>query len=172
MSTKTLGTSRKTVTKLIEKSFYWPNLSNDAKDYCIACDRCQKVTKNSPAKSPLVERELVSVHFERVAIDIVGPLTKSKKGHQFLLTYIDVASRWPEAIPLRTVTAKSVLGALTPIFSCNGFPRILISDNAKQFTGKAMKDYCKKFNIQQVHSAPYRPQSNGLIERFTAQSHP
>ena len=77
-----------------------------------------------------------------------------------------MASRWPEAIPLRSATAKVVIQALIDIFARNGFPRVLISDNGSQFTCEQMKDFRKKHGIEKIETAPYRPQSNGLVERF------
>ena len=84
----------------------------------------------------------------------------------YILTYIDVASRWPEALPLRSATAKLVTQALLEVFCRNGFPRVIVSDNGSQFVCNHMKDFCKKYNIEQITTAPYRPQSNGLVERF------
>ena len=82
----------------------------------------------------------------------------------FLLTYIDVASSWPEAVLLRSATANMVMQALTEIFSRHGFPTVI--NNGTQFTGKQMRDFCKRHNIQKLEMAPYRPQSNGIVERL------
>ena len=138
----------------------------DAAEHCKSFEVCQRVSKATPRRAPMVPREVLMVPYERVCIDIIGPLPRSKKGFTFILTYIDVASRWPEAVPLHTATSSAVLGALTSIFSRNGFTRVLISDSGPQFVGKAMTDLCKRFGISKVESAPYRPQSNGIEERL------
>ena len=52
-----------------------------------------------------MEREVLTEPFEVIAFDIVGPLPKGKGGCRFVLTAICMASKWPEAIPLRTITA-------------------------------------------------------------------
>ena len=67
---------------------------------------------------------------------------------------------------MRSATAKVLIQALIDIFARNEFPRFLISDNGSQFTCKQMKDFCKKHGIEKIETAPYRPQSNGLVERF------
>jgi len=139
-------------------------LWKDVGNHCRSCSTCQWVTKATPRKTPIVPKEVLTVPFEQVCVDLVGPLPKSKRGHKFLLTYIDFASRWPEAVPLRSTTAKSIIGALTSIFTRTGFPRVLISDNGPQFIGKGMRDFCFKFGIAKIESAPYRPQSNGIVE--------
>ena len=141
-------------------------MRKDAAEHCKSFEVCQRVSKATPRRAPMVPREVLMVPYERVCIDIVGPLPRSKKGFTFILTYIDVASRWPEAVPLHTATSSAVLGALTSIFSRNGFTRVLISDSGPQFVGKAMTDLCKRFGISKVGSAPYRPQSNGIVERL------
>ena len=117
-------------------------------------------------KAPMVVREIVAVPFERVCIDLVGPLPKSKGGYQYLLTYIDVATRWPEAVALRSIQARPVVEALLEIFSRNGIPKVIISDQGTQLTGKIMKELTTVYGISKVETSPYHPQSNGLVERL------
>ena len=67
---------------------------------------------------------------------------------------------------MRKTTTHEVLKCLKEIFSRNGYPRTLISDNGPQFTGKVFDKFCDKHGIKHICSAPYRPQSNGLVERL------
>ena len=83
------------VTHHIQKSFYWPGMWKDVDKHCKSCDVCLRINKAIPRQAPMKEREVLMVPFERVCVDLVGPLPKSKKGHIHILTYIDVASRWP-----------------------------------------------------------------------------
>ena len=85
----------------ISRSFYWPTMWKDAADHCSRCEACQRNSKLNPKPSPLIEREVVTVPTDRVCVDLVGPLPKAKGG-EYLLTNIDVATRWPEAIPLKS----------------------------------------------------------------------
>ena len=160
--------SQNSVVKHITKSFYWPTLWKDVRVHVQTCDTCQRVTKKSPKRAPMITREIVTVPFERVSIDIVGPQPKSRGGFQYLFTYIDNASRWPEAEPLRSITTKSVMKALETICLRNGFPRIVVSDNGTQFCSNEFKKFCQQHNIKSIKSSPYRPQSNGLVERMHA----
>ena len=112
------------------------------------------------------EREVVTILSERVCIDLVGPFPTAKGGYQFLLTYIDMATRWPEAIPLRTTTTHIVNDQLKSIFSRNGFPTTIVSDNRPQFTGKAFEKFLRDKGIEHVKSSQYHPQGNGVVERM------
>ncbi|XP_076049340.1 uncharacterized protein LOC143030018 [Oratosquilla oratoria] len=104
-----LGT-RKTYAKIISH-FYWPKLRRDVSTYCRTCRPCQLVGKPSPSIKPfpLQPIPVIKEPFSKITIDCVGPLPKTPRGHQFLLTIIDCATRYPEAIPLRRITAKNVV---------------------------------------------------------------
>ena len=86
-------TGKNTVAKNIQPLFYWPSLWRDSNRHGKSCEACQKTSKRGPRPNPMQEREVVTIPPERVCVDIVGPLPKSKKGYTYLLTYIDVASR-------------------------------------------------------------------------------
>ena len=60
--------------------------------------------------------------FSRVLIDCVGHLPKSRVGNQYLLTIMCTSTRFPEAIPLRNIKAKTIVKALTKFFSFVGVP--------------------------------------------------
>ena len=70
---------------------------------------------------------------EHVLVDCVGPLPKTKSGNQFLLTIMCVATRYPEAIPLRKITSQSVVKALIKFFSTFGLPKIVQTDQGTNF---------------------------------------
>ena len=109
-STPMAGHSGSNRTKYkIMKLFYWPDMGRDITTFCQACHHCQKRAKKTHSKAPLViTAPSISQPFDKVAIDIVGPLPMTKKKNRFELTYIDLGLRYPEAAPLRTVTARDI----------------------------------------------------------------
>ena len=150
----------------IRKFFYWPSMTADVSKHCRSCDKCQKHSKQSPKVMPMQEREIVTLPSERVCVDIVGPFPVAKGGFRFLFTCVDVATRWPEAIPLKKTTTKFVIDQLTLMFSRNGFLSTVVSDNGPQFTGDSFKCFLKLKGIEHVKASPYHPQGNGVIERM------
>jgi hypothetical protein len=56
--------------------------------------------------------------FKRVAVDLTGPIVPcSERGHRFILTVTDYATRYPEAVALKRIDAVTVAEALVEIFT-------------------------------------------------------
>ena len=150
-------------------NFYWPGVNKDVTYYCRSCDVCQKTTdKGRERPAPLGEMPIISVPFQRVAIDLVGPVVPSRRGHRFILTVIDYASRYPEAVALKKIDVVSVAEALIEVFCRVGFPEEILSDRGSQFMCDVMKEVSRLLSIKQLFSSPYHPICNGLVERFNA----
>ena len=157
--------SRKVLSLLREK-FSWPGMGQDVIKHCRSCDICQKCSKPRARQVPMVERQVMTEPFEALAFDVVGPLPKGKGGCTFLLTCICMASRWPEAIPLRNVTANAVSQGMLEIFSRTGVPLKIITDQGPQFVGKVITRLCETLHIENIMTSPYRPEGNGVVERM------
>ena len=97
--------------------FYWPGVKRDVERYCQTCPECQRVAPRSSARNPLVPMPIIETPFDRIALDIVGPLPKTSRGHRYILVLVDYATRYPEALPLRAATAKAVARELMLLFS-------------------------------------------------------
>ena len=154
------------VLSLLRQKFDWPGIGQDVIRHCRTCPVCQKCSKPQARKVPMVERKVMSEPFESMAFDIVGPMPKGKGGHRFLLTCVCMASRWPEAIPLRSITASAVAQGMVEVFSRTGIPLQLVSDQGSQFVGKVVSKLCKSLNIDRIQTSPYRPEGNGVVERM------
>lgn len=79
---------------------------------------------------------------------------------------VDAHSKWPEVIKMSTTTSSQTIDVLRTVFSRNGLPTTLVSDNGPQFTSKEFEDFVNANGIKHVKTSPYHPSSNGLAERF------
>lgn len=154
--------------QLILKHFYWPGLKSDVARYCRSCHICQITGKpnQSIPRAPLHPIPVVGEPFERIIIDCVGPLPRTKTGNQFLLTLMCTATRYPEAIPLRRITASVIVKALTKYFSTYGIPRVIQSDQGSNFKSKLFKQVLDELSIRHAVSSAYHPESQGALERW------
>ncbi|GFT66009.1 transposon Ty3-I Gag-Pol polyprotein [Trichonephila clavipes] len=93
----------------IKYNFFWPNMSGKIAKFVQTCKGCQlrkpeKIGDRAPI-TPIVRPELP---FEIVNIDVIGPIQPpSGRGHKCVLCMMDQHTRWPEAVPLRSLTAKN-----------------------------------------------------------------
>ncbi len=158
--------STKKVRDILHSRFTWPYIARDIDSHCRSCETCQRSNKRGERKALMVERPVISEPFEYVAVDLVGPFPRSKNGSKYLFTYLCMASRWPDAVALKSITASTVARGLVQIFSRTGLPLQLLTDQGTQFTGKLLKELASMFNIHLTRTTPYHPQSNGLVERL------
>ena len=126
-----------------------------------------KGPKGNFTKAPLQKGVDATRPFQKVAIDIIGEMpVMSCRGHRYILTLIDVCSRYAEAVPLKKIESKDIVQALYLIFTRIGFPEEIISDRGTQFTSNLTKEFMNTFGIKQKFTTPYHPQCNGMCERF------
>ena len=104
---------------------------------------------------------------EKIMIDIIGPLSPSKNGYRYILGIVDVFTRFAMLIPIRSIQSQSIAKILKirwiPLF---GVPEIVVSDSACNLNSHILADLFDEYGIKKVSTSPYRPQSNGIIERM------
>ena len=151
----------------IEPHFFWPGCYKEINNYCATCPECQLVTRKMKAlRAPLKSVPIVDTPFRKVAMDLIGELPRSKAGYRFVLTLVDYATRYPEAVPLKNASAKEVANALISIFSRVGIPEELVSDQGANLIGKLMTQLYETLGIHKINVSVYHPEANGLVERF------
>ncbi|GFN80210.1 gypsy retrotransposon integrase-like protein 1 [Plakobranchus ocellatus] len=126
----------------VQAYFSWPGLSNDVCCYSRSCHVCQvrpRVCSDRPA--PFQPVTLVEIPFKRVIIDIVGPLPVSQNRYEYILTLVDLSTRWAEGVPLRHITAKDVAQSLFDLFCRLGFPCEIQSDRGQQFMSQILREF-------------------------------
>ena len=154
--------------QLILKHFFWPGLKSDVAKHCRSCHICQIAGKPNQTipPAPLHPISAIGEPFERIIIDCVGPLPRTKNGNQYLLTIMCAATRFPEAIPMRKITASSVVKALTKFFSTFGLPRVIQTDQGTNFKSNLFKQVLTTLKVHHAVSSPYHPESQGALERW------
>jgi hypothetical protein len=151
--------------RLIAARFCWPQMAKAITQMARACLHCQqgKVHRHvhlQPAEIPVPHRCFAHIH-----VDLVRPLPPLR-GHTYVFTIIDRTSRWPEAIPLASITAADCARALFAGWvSQFGVPATITSNRGAQFTS-ALWAGLLLLNIQHSPTTAYHPQSNGLVKRF------
>ncbi len=149
----------------VKQKYYWPTLKTDVEIYVKTCDQCQRrgksITKNELHVIKIIEP------FQRIGIDIVGPLPVTEKGNKYIVTAMDYFTKWPEARAIKTANAEEVLNFIYEDIICrHGCPQKILTDRGSHFNNQTITKMMEKFKITHNFSTPYHPKTNGLIERF------
>ena len=156
---------RKTAKRILQR-FYWPGVFRDVQKHCQTCGQCQKSSPRGIKKARLIPLPIMDEPFKRIAMDIVGPLPRSSSGKRFILVICDYATRYPEAIALRTVDANAVAEELLRVFARVGIPEEILTDQGANFTSQLLAEVYRLLQIKPIRTTPYHPQTDGLVERL------
>src|SRR5438045_8519909 len=149
----------------IADRYYWKGMYDDIKEYVKSCDTCQRRGQKG-GKSYLNPIE-VGEPFERIGIDFVGPLERTKRRNRYILVITDYLTKWSEAKAMKEATAENVVKFIYEGIICrHRCLKIILLDRGTHFRNKLVKGLCEKFKIKHKLSSPYHPQTNGLVERF------
>lgn len=151
--------ARKTVEK-IRENLIWPSMDRDIKRLVDDCQLCRQAKPNSSPPLGLLNSDRESQPLEKIFIDYLGPLPRTKKGNQYILVAIDGFSRFSWLIPSRNVTAGTTIAHLTNIFSLFGPPRQLVSDNAPAFRSAQFSSFCFTNGVKHITTTPYYPKGS------------
>ena len=152
----------------IALSFYWPTLRKDVGEFCRTCAQCQsKARVMASDRVPIEPIERPDVPFTSIVIDCIGPLVPaSSKGHQYALCIVDMCTRWPSVVLLKSMTAKAVCDALLEQWMQTGIPSEIHSDMGTNFCSKLNTEFLSRMGCSPRFNCPGRPQSSGVCERF------
>ena len=134
--------------KVFRQGYYWPTLMEDAKAYVNRCKKCQRYAKIHHVPAEPISSIIAPWPFVQWGIDIVGPLPAATRQRKFLIVAIDYFTKWIEAEPLATISGRAVQKFLKESIVCRfGIPRVLISDNGRQFDSPEVGRYCEELHI-------------------------
>lgn len=103
---------------------------------------------------------------DRVAIDVLSGLGRTKKGNKHILVACDYLTKWTEAWPIPDETAATCARALVQNWFCRyGVPLQLHSDAAAAFTGTLFTELSKLCDMEKTKTSGYHPRGDGLVER-------
>ena len=140
---------------------------HDVSEYCKSCDACQKSAgKTLATKVKLIPLPVVDVSFKRIAMDIVGPLDRSGSGCRFILVICGYATRYPEAVALKSIEAEVITEELMKLFSRVGVTdQEILTYQGSHFNSQLLKEVYRMLKVQPIRTSPNHPDTDGLCER-------
>ena len=156
----------KTVSR-IRNSYIWYKMNEDIELFVRSCSVCNKNKGANVKPRASLGQYHAGSPLERVHIDILGPFTESNRGNQYVLMIVDQFTKWLECFPLplqsAELTAKAVVDGFISRFGC---PLEIHTDQGRNYDDKLFSSVCELLEITKTRTTPYRPCSNGQVERY------
>lgn len=148
----------------VRRKFHWKGMKGDIRAYVKKCIKCQKNKAGRATKMPLKITGHADKPFDKIYVDIVGPLPVTANGNKYILSMTDDLTRFVEFAAIPDQTAETIARTLyEEILFRYTIPRQIVSDNGANFVGTLFTQFCKMLKIKPCHTTPYHPQSN-LVE--------
>jgi len=125
------------------------------------CQRRAPVTYRDrlPIVGSVVSVEPVFNHFY---VDALGPLFNHRTEYNYCLVFLDHTSRFPHAVALRNLTAKSCCEAMLSLWQFTGLPTKVTSDRASNFTGELTQEFLRRIGCSPIWCTPRHPEANSV----------
>ena len=151
--------------KVLRNGYYWPSLKGDVEALIKRCPQCQYYSKIGRKPSNYLSAIQAVLPFDKWGIDLLGPFPPAKGQRKFIIVANDYFTKYVEAEALSSITDKQVCQFIwRHIITRYDIPRIIITDNGRQFVSKHTIEYCDRYNIQIRFSLVSRPQTNGQVQ--------
>ena len=157
----------KTFARLRER-YYWTGMFRSVEAWCKSCAACASRKDPTNIRAPVHPLPVPTEPFEMVSVDVCGPFREAHHTkNRYVIVYCDHLTRWVETVPVRRNDSLVVARVLVERIMCrHGAPRVLLSDRGHPFLSAVAREVYRLLRVKKVSTAAYRPQTNGLVERF------
>lgn len=150
----------------IREIYRWDGMYRDIKKFIKKCELCQKNKFGRKTKIPMVITTTSKTPFEKIFLDIVGPLAVTFGGNKYILTFQDDLTKFTIAIPIPNQESLTVAtNFVTKIVCLYGIPKSVLTDQGTNFLSQIFKDVCKILKISKLQTNSFHPMSIGALER-------
>ena len=158
------GKNFKTTERILQ-CYWWPGCQIDSEEFIKSCSTCQKAEKRHlPPNTNLKPIELPSTIFEKLNVDLFGPL-RTNSGKKFIMTMVDPFSKHAEFCALSSKEPEVVAKALFDRWICRfGVVDIMISDKGAEFCSKLSQELYNLLGIDKRSTTSRHPMTNGSAE--------
>ncbi|XP_055585263.1 uncharacterized protein K02A2.6-like [Uranotaenia lowii] len=145
--------------KILREKVWWPCMDKDVTNRVHECAGCAAVSSQFPPE-PMTRKEIPDRPWQDIAIDFFT----AKECGTFRVV-VDYFSRFLRVVEMKSTDAAHTKSALQTLFDEYSYPESIRSDNGPPFTSQEFANYCTERNIRLIHTIPYWPQMNGMVER-------
>lgn len=135
-------------------------LHRRVREVVAGCDICQRA-KASPHPLPVYQPIIPTGPNDLVAMDLYGPLPKSRAGVTYLFVILDVFSKLVTLYPVKKATTKALLNRVLGHYVPDvGRPKRILTDSGTQFTAASWRRTLEEAGFQVHFTSVRHPQAN------------
>lgn len=148
------------------RTYVWfPSMMKQVMHVLNQCPVCKRA-KHGPTTHPSQPVMIPKYPWQMLSIDIVGPLPATSNGNSFIVTLVDMYSKYFESAAVKDITTATVADVVMELIICRyGLPEIMVSDQGSQFTSVVATTLYKSLGIRRITTTAYHPQAN-MVERY------
>jgi hypothetical protein len=154
--------------RTMKAKFIFPDMQGKIVNFIHSCELCVATKTHKSPNLSKVKTTTPTHPWACVMVDLVGELPMTLSGNRYILTCVDVLTRWTELRAIPNKTAEVVTRSVMDIFTARGPPLTVQSDRGKEFTAKIFVDTLKTTGIHTQQGTPYTPTSQSIVERTNA----
>ena len=152
---------------IIRAKYFWPKMIPQIQAHVRNCLLCAKRKAHTTCKAPMQPIPPSEYIWERIAMDIMGPLPESSRNYKYILVIMEYATKYVIATPMRDMTAATVMRKLIKhVILKEGISSVILTDRGPNFLSNDMKELSRQLGVKQVRTTAYHPQTDGLVENF------
>lgn len=142
----------------LRETMFWPNVTTQLEDFINNCQACLTF-KNQNRKETLICHDVPDRAWSKIGVDVFH-----FNEYKYLIV-VDYYSKFLEVVQLKSLTSSHIIMQLKSIFSRQGIPDVVMSDNGPEFSSYEFKDFSREWCFEHITSSPHYAQSNGQVER-------
>jgi hypothetical protein len=148
----------------LKQNFYWKNMRQTCEKICKNCEACLKNNKAVSFNHPAIAIIIKGI-FDTISMDYSFGFAKTEEGYIGILVIIEYLSKYPWIVPVKSKSAQETARHLFKYISIFGAPKVIISDEGKEFVNEVIQNLCQLTNIDKRITSPYNPQADGMAEK-------
>ena len=145
--------------RMMRECIFWPGMSKNTKVRISTCEICLSLADNQ-MKEPIIHHDIGETPWSKIGADLC------ELHGRMLLIVTDYYSNFISVKRLNSTTTTAVSKQLMNLFSIHGIPKIIMTDNATQFSSFEFKSFTSELDIEHITSSPHYPQSNGKADNY------
>jgi hypothetical protein len=146
---------------LLQRRFYWSGMARDVQNFCAECAICRYTKANRQPKAPLHREQMPTRPNEVICMDLIGPCPRSRDGKTYILSIMDMFTKYAMAVPLASKSPSGVAKALVERWIAHyGNPEKCLTDNGIEVDGHLIQYLCSYWGTLKMRTPIFAPFAN------------